>query len=170
MKSIRKGYLKKNKKVINATICSSNGITFKSKLEMNTYTILKELGFNPLYEFKTFELYKEFVPKIPFYSKETACQHKKRVKKDGNKNLLLSLKDTKVQGIHYTPDFYFKYKNLDVYMETKGIPNETYYLRKKLFRKYLNDKFIKTGQKSIFFEITSLAQLRQAAEIIKNFK
>ena len=41
--------LKRNKKVTNATICESSGITFKSQLEKTIYNTLVEQGFIPKY-------------------------------------------------------------------------------------------------------------------------
>ena len=58
--------------------------------------------------------------------------------------------------------FYFKYGNLDVYIEAKGIENDVFYLKKKLFRKYLDDIFTRTKQHSIYFEIYTKKQLLQA--------
>lgn len=37
-----------------------------------------------------------------------------------------------------------------------------------MFRKYLDDIYLKTGKKSIFFEVYSKKQCIQAIDIIKN--
>ena len=58
----------------------------------------------------------------------------------------------------------------DVYIEAKGIENDVFYIKKKLFRKYLDDWFIKTNQSSIYFEIYTKKQLLQAIEIIKKYE
>ena len=50
------------------------------------------------------------------------------------------------------------------------IENDCYYLKKKLFRKYLEDLYNTTGKKSIFFEVYSKKQLLQAIEIIKQYE
>lgn len=157
-----------NKKIRNATKSKIGNITFKSQLEKKSYLYLKELGFNVLYEPKTHILWDSFEPITPFYDKETDTQFNKRIEEGSNiKYKLLNLKKNKVIGIRYTPDFYLKYNNVDVYLETKGKENDCFYLKKKLFRKYLDDIYLKTKQKSIFFEIYTLKQLKQAAEIIK---
>ena len=159
-----------NKKIRNATICNQGTITFKSKLEKATYNILLELGFKPKYEYMTFTLWDSFTPITPFYDKETDNHQKKRVENgDTINNRMLMLKDSKVIGIRYTPDFYFRYNDIDVYIESKGIENEVFYIKKKLFRKYLDDKLITTGQHSIYFEIYTKKQLYQAIEILKTY-
>ena len=62
-----------------------------------------------------------------------------------------------------------EYKNLNVYIEAKGIENDVFYIKKKLFIKYLDDLFIKTGEYSIYFEVYTKKQLLQAIEIIKDY-
>ena len=99
------------------------------------------------------------------------AQQTKRINNGGTtKSKILTLKTGKIVGIRYTPDFYFKYGNLDVYIEAKGIENDVFYLKKKLFRKYLDDIFIRTKQHSIYFEIYTKKQLLQAIEIIKEYE
>lgn len=162
---------KNNKKIRNATECKSGNLTFKSQLEKSIYKTLLEQGFNPQYEPKTHELWSGFIPITPFYDKESDAQQTKRINNGGTtKSKILTLKTGKIVGIRYTPDFYFKYGNLDVYIEAKGIENDVFYLKKKLFRKYLDDIFIRTKQHSIYFEIYTKKQLLQAIEIIKEYE
>ena len=159
-----------NKKIRNATVCKEGHITFKSQLEKVVYNTLKQHQFDVKYEPVTFELWESFVPITPFYDKESDTQQLKRTDLgDKNKSRQLVLKNSKIVGIRYTPDFYFQYKNLDVYIEAKGIENDVFYIKKKLFRKFLDDKYISTGQHSIFFEIYTKKQLLQAIEILKNY-
>lgn len=161
---------RKNKKIRNATVCKTKDITFKSQLEKGIYNTLQQLGFDVKYEPVTHELWGSFTPITPFYDKESDTQQSKRIKEgDTTKSKILILKEGKIIGIRYTPDFYFKYKNLDVYIEAKGIENDVFYIKKKLFRKYLDDKLISTKQHSIFFEIYTKKQLLQAVEIIKSY-
>ena len=111
------------------------------------------------------------MPLTPFYDKETDTQQAKRIEGgDTVKNRVLVLKTGKIVGIRYTPDFYFRYGKLDVYIEAKGIENDVFYIKKKLFRKYLDDWFIKTKRPSIYFEIYTKKQLLQAIEIIKEYE
>ena len=127
---------KNNKKIRNATECKSGNLTFKSQLEKSIYKTLLEQGFNPQYEPKTHELWSGFIPITPFYDKESDAQQTKRINNGGTtKSKILTLKTGKIVGIRYTPDFYFKYGNLDVYIEAKGIEHDFFYLKKKLFRK-----------------------------------
>ena len=160
-----------NKKIRNATGCKVHNITFKSKLEKTVYLTLLEHGFNPQYEPKTIVLWEGFNPITPFYDKESDTQHQKRVEAgDTNKNRMLTEKKGKVIGLRYTPDFYLSYNGLDVWIESKGMENDVYYIKKKLFRFYLDKVLTETGQHSIFFEIYTKKQLLQAIDIIKHYE
>lgn len=162
---------KSNQKIRNATECKSNSITFKSQLEKSIYNTLMELGFNPQYEPKTYTLWDGFNPITPFYDKETDSQRAKRLIIDKEtRSKILVLKSNKITGIRYTPDFYFKCGNLNVYIEAKGIENDVFYIKKKLFRKYLDDQFIKYNQYSIYFEVYTKKQLLQAINIVKEYE
>ena len=161
-----------NKKIKNATTCKSGSITFKSKLEKTCYDTLDQLGFNPQYEPKSFELWKSFEPITPFYDQETKKHQVKRLEKKEYLNIkskMLIPKTGKVIGIRYTPDIYFRYQNLDVYIEIKGKENDVFYIKKKLFRKYLDDLWLNTSQPSIYFEVYTKKQLLQAIDIIKEY-
>lgn len=157
---------KANKKIRNATAGTSNNITFKSQLEKSIYNTLQQEGFNPQYEPKTFTLWDGFNPITPYYDKETP---KQRDKRDPKSSIMLTKKSSKVVGIRYTPDFYFKYNDLDVYIEAKGIENDVFYIKKKMFVKYLDDKLINEGQRSIYFEVYTKKQLLQAIKIIRDY-
>lgn len=160
-----------NKKIRNATVCKGSGISFKSALERSVYNTLRQSGFDPKYEPKTYMLWSGFVPITPFYDKETDTQQRKRIDGgDTNKSKILVPKTEKIIGIRYTPDFYFRYGKLDVYIETKGFENDVFYIKKKMFRYLLDQKFFSTGQHSIFFEIYTKKQLLQAIETIKSYE
>lgn len=159
-----------NKKIRNATQSSSRGITFKSQLEKSIYNTLLQQGFEPQYEPKTFTLWDGFTPITPFYDKETDKQNQKRAELLGKKvPKILVQKEGKVIGIRYKPDFYFKYNDLNVYIEAKGIENDVFYIKKKMFIKYLDDRYLESGEKSIYFEVYTKKQLLQAVEIIKEY-
>ena len=159
-----------NKKIKNAQKNSCNRIQFKSKLEKTIYQTLVEKGYSPLYEPETILRWDSFIPQTPFYDRETDNQYKKRTEKETKKSFRrLVLKTDKIIGIRYTPDFYFKYKDLDVWIESKGFENDIFYIKKKLFRKYLDNKLEKEGIKSIFFEVYTKNQLLQALDIIKEY-
>ena len=134
------------------------------------YNTLQQLGFNPQYEPETHVLWEGFDPITPFYDKETDTQRKKRFEGgDLDKSKRLVLKSGKITGIRYTPDFYFRYGKLDVYIETKGFENDVFYIKKKMFRYFLDQRFNSTGQHSIFFEIYTKKQLLQSIQIIKDY-
>lgn len=161
-----------NKKIRNATLIKAKGITFKSQLEKMVYKTLIENNITPEYEKYTFVLWEGFTPITPFYDQETDRQQEKRnlvESPDKKTPKQLILKSDKVVGIRYTPDFHFKVGEVDVWIEVKGIENDVFYVKKKLFRKFLDDRFEKEGKRSIFFEIYTKRQLLQALEIINNY-
>lgn len=161
-----------NKKIRNATQSSSKGITFKSQLEKSIYNTLLQQGFEPQYEPTTFTLWEGFEPITPYYDKETDKQKIKRLSDgiDTRTSKILIQKTGKIVGIRYTPDFYFKYKDLNVYIEAKGIENDVFYIKKKMFIKYLDNLCIEKGERSIYFEVYTKKQLLQAVEIIKSYE
>lgn len=154
-----------NKKIANATRNTYDDIVFKSILEKTVYSTLVLLGYNPQYEPQTFTLFEGFTPITPFYDKMSDS----KMKKDKLGCRMLELKSGKIIGIKYTPDFYFRYKDIDVYIEAKGMENDVFYIKKKLFIKFLDERFLSTGQKSMYFEIYNKRQLLQALEIIKDY-
>lgn len=160
-----------NKKIRNATQSISGGITFKSKLEKSIYDTLLEQGFNPKYEPITFVIWEGFRPTIPYYDRETNYQRDVRLAASGGSSAkMLVRKKARIINVQYTPDFYFKYNDLNVYIEAKGIENDVFYLKKKMFIKYLDDLYLEKGEKSIYFEVYTRKQLLQAIEIIKNYE
>lgn len=160
-----------NKKIRNATQSISGGITFKSKLEKSIYDTLLEQGFNPKYEPITFVIWEGFRPTIPYYDRETNYQRDVRLAASGGSSAkMLVRKKARILNVQYTPDFYFKYNDLNVYIEAKGIENDVFYLKKKMFIKYLDDLYLEKGERSIYFEVYTRKQLLQAIEIIKNYE
>ena len=61
-----------------------------------------------------------------------------------------------------------KYNNLDIWIEVKSIENDVFYIKKKMFLKYLDEHFLHSGEKSVFFEVRTKRQLFQAINIIKS--
>ena len=143
--------LHENKKIKNASPLEYDGISFKSKLEKMIYQTLKEQGFPVEYEPHKFVLWQGFRPTVPFYDKDKSTR-------------MLKLESKKIIDITYTPDFVFIYKGFLVIIEAKGMENDRFYLKKKMFRKWLEDN----NPKSIYFEIYTKKQLLQAINIIKN--
>ena len=164
--------MSKNKKIRNATVAKVKGITFKSQTEKMVYKALLDNNIEPEYEKHTFLLWDGFTPVTPFYDQETNKQQEKRNQAENSGKTTpkeLILKSEKVIGIRYTPDFHFKVKDVDIWIEVKGIENDVFYIKKKLFRKFLDDRFEKEGKRSMFFEIYTKRQLLQALEIINNY-
>lgn len=145
------GRRSENKKIKNASPLEYDGIFFKSKLEKMAYQTLKEQGFPVLYEPKKFIIWEGFRPNVPFYNKDASTR-------------MLKMDSKKVIDISYTPDLMFEYNNHLIIIEMKGFENNTYPLKKKIFRKWLESN----NPNSIYFEIFTKKQLLQAIEIIKN--
>lgn len=119
-----------NKKVRNATVLNYYGKTFKSKLELHCYKKLKEANIKFQYE----EIKYELVPGFTFEndSYELFKRKGKRV---------FGLQRSTIRSISYTPDFvgYYPHSKTKFIIETKGNPNDSFPLRWKLFKKYLQD-------------------------------
>ena len=141
---------KANKKIRNATPKEFNGIKFKSILEVMVYKTLLSVGFEPLYEKNKFVIWQGLYPSVPFYDKDTTTR-------------MLKLNKKKIIDITYTPDFTFEYNKRLIIIEVKGFENDVFPVKKKLFRKSLEE----THPEALFFEIYTKKQLLQAIEIIK---
>lgn len=138
-----------NKKIKNATETVYNNITFKSKLEYSFYKTLHEAGFDVQYEPLKYVIVKGFSPKVPFWNR--------------SKSRVFRCDMSKVRDITYTPDFIIKGTECLYIIEAKGIENDTYPIKKKLFRKYLEDNNIK----AMYFEVHTKKELLQVIDIIK---
>ena len=143
-----------NKKIRNATVVKSNKITFKSMLEKMCYNTLLEQGFTPI---------------TPYYDEESKNHLLKRREQGDKTPRKLVQKNSKIIGIRYTCDFYIKYEDLDIWIEVKSIENDVFYIKKKMFLKYLDNLYNTTGQKSMYFEVHSKKQLLQMIEIVKEY-
>lgn len=142
-----------NKKIKNASPLEYDGISFKSKLEKTIYQTLKENHFPVQYEPQKFIIWEGFKPTVPFYNKDKATR-------------MLKLETKKLINITYTPDFIFYHNNHMVVIEAKGMENDCFYIKKKMFRKWLEEH----QPDSIFFEIYTKRQLLQAIDTIKALK
>jgi len=143
-----------NHKVKNATPLEYNNIQFKSRLEVMIYKTLLQEGFNVQYEPTKYIIWEGFKPNVSFYNKD-------------KKTRMLKLDNKRLIDITYTPDFIFEYKDTTIVIEAKGFENDTFPIKKKLFRKWLENQNSQ-GNKYIFFEIFTKKQLMQAIDIIKN--
>ena len=139
-----------NKKIRGATRLVSDGISFKSQLEVVIYKELLRSGFNPKYEERKFVIWEGVKPTKPFYNRDIQTK-------------MLKLDMGKIRDITYTPDFTFEYKNHLIIIEAKGFENDTFPIKKKLFRGLLE----KMETPVIYFEVYTKKQLLQAIEILK---
>ena len=140
-----------NKKIKNATPFEYAGINFKSKTEVMAYKTLLEHGFEVAYEPTSYTLWEGFKPTFPFY---------RPVGKSKN----LELDNTKTINITYTPDFVVTFKDIPVIIEMKGFQNDTYPIKRKMFRKVLENL-----NEGFFFEVYTKKQLLQAIQIVKDY-
>ena len=102
-----------------------DGITFASGLEKYMYLALKKAKIKADYEGETFTLINGFEFEVDSYERQS--NGKGEFKDRGNKKIL---------PIKYTPDFV----NKDFIIECKGRANESFPMRWKLFKRYINNK------------------------------
>jgi len=140
-----------NKKIKNARESVFNGITFKSKLEESFYKTLKAANLDPNYELMKFILIDGFRPTVPFYNR--------------SKSKVFRLDMSKVRDITYTPDFTLLYNDTLFIIEAKGIENDTYPLKKKLFRRLLESMKVPC----VYFEVHTKRELLKVIDIIKSY-
>ena len=100
-----------------------DGIKFASGLEAYMYKALKKAKIKADYEKRTFEVFSGF------YFPENAYE-----RQANGKGSMINRGDKKILGIKYTPDFEGK----DFIIECKGRPNDTFPIRWKMFKKYVN--------------------------------
>ena len=101
-----------------------DGITFSSGLERYMYMALKKSKIPAVYEGQTYEIFSGF--DFPNLSYERCGNGKGEYKNRGNKKIL---------NIKYTPDFIGR----GFIIETKGRANESFPLRWKMFKKYVQE-------------------------------
>ena len=138
-----------NKKIKNATPAVLNDLKFKSSIEKTIYKALIEQGINPAYESYTYILSEGFRPTKVFYVRGVT------------KGFHYEMKP--VSNITYTPDFTFTLNGIFVIIEVKGFENDTFYIKKNLFRKYLET----WNTPVMFFEIRTKKELLQALNVVR---
>lgn len=141
-----------NKKIKGATPNTYKGINFKSLLETRMYKALLDIGITPEYEKHTYTLSPVKKATVPFYN---------RTKKRGFHRIKGS-----ISAITYTPDFEFDYNGYRIILEAKGKENDTFPLKRNLFRKVLEG----WTTPCIYLEVRSKKELYEALEAIKNEK
>ena len=100
-----------------------DGITFASGLERYMYQALKKAKIKAKYEGETYVVQDSFNFNQDCYEKQ--ANGKGEYKNRGNKA---------IQSVKYTPDFIGK----DFIIECKGRANESFPMRWKMFKKYVN--------------------------------
>ena len=131
-----------NKKVINTTAVSQDGINFRSKAERTFYNLIKETGFDFQYEPKSLVLLEGFYPK-PWY--EGMKEHTE-----------------KVRNMTYTPDFIVYVNGHTFLIEVKGMATDRYIVKRKLLLNYL-----KQVDSYHFFEVHTKRDMLFCIEKIK---
>lgn len=137
-----------NRKIKNARETTFNGITFKSKLEESFYKTLLQAGFSVNYESLKFTIIDGFTPTVPFYNRSKSRVFRKDM--------------SKVRAITYTPDFTFTYNGILFIIEAKGIENDVFPLKRKLFRRFLESM----EMPCMYFEVHTKKELLQVIDII----
>ena len=101
-----------------------DGITFASGLERYMYQALKKAKIKAKYEGATFELQKGFMFNIDSFERQS-----------NGKGDMVNRGQKKILNIKYTPDFVSD----SFIIECKGRANESFPIRWKMFKKYVND-------------------------------
>ena len=120
---LKKRYSKKRGPV-RAKKVTFDGIKFASGLEKYMYMALKKAKISAIYEGAVFELQEGFMFDVDSYERQ------------GNgKGAMINRGQKKILNIKYTPDFVSD----SFIIECKGRANESFPLRWKMFKKYVND-------------------------------
>lgn len=122
-------------RVKNATAVDAYGLHFRSKLELYTYEAFMKAGIPVKYEPKHFTL----LPKFTYL-------------------------DEKIRPITYLPDFIGKYKDQSFVIECKGLLGESFPLRAKLFKHYLQ----RHRSKMRYYIVRNHKQVDELINTIKN--
>jgi hypothetical protein len=120
---MRKKY-KRKKGPVRSKKVTFDGITFASGLEKYMYLALKEAKIKARYEGETYILQDSFEFKNESYERQS-----------NGKGDMVNRGQKKILNIKYTPDFVSD----SFIIECKGRANESFPLRWKMFKKYIND-------------------------------
>ena len=116
---------RKKRGPVRAKKVSFDGITFASGLEKYMYVALKKAKIYAEYEGMTFTLQDAFKFNVDSYERQS-----------NGKGEMVNRGQKKIQSIKYTPDFI----SPSFIIECKGRANESFPMRWKLFKKYVNHK------------------------------
>ena len=125
MKTLKSRYKKKKKRgPVRAKKVTFDGIKFASGLEKYMYIALKKAKIKAKYEGQTYIVQEGFTFKNESYERQSNC-----------KGDLVNRGCKKILPIKYTPDFVSR----SFIIECKGRANESFPLRWKMFKKYVNE-------------------------------
>ena len=116
---------KRKRGPVRANKVSLDGIKFASGLEKYMYQALKDAKIHAEYEGATFVLQEDFNFEIDSYERQA-----------NGKGDMVNRGQKKIQSIKYTPDFV----SSSFIIECKGRANESFPMRWKMFKKYVNHK------------------------------
>ena len=116
---------KRKKGPVRSKKVTFDGITFASGLEKYMYIALKKAKIHADYEGATFVLQEDFKFQIDSYERQA-----------NGKGDMVNRGQNKIQSIKYTPDFV----SSSFIIECKGRANESFPMRWKMFKKYVNHK------------------------------
>ena len=122
--NMRRGFRRSKKRgPVRANKVTFDGIKFASGLEKYMYKALKSAKISATYEGATFEVQEGFMFNVDSYERQ------------GNgKGDMVNRGQKKILNIKYTPDFVSD----SFIIECKGRANESFPLRWKMFKKYVN--------------------------------
>ena len=116
--------IRRKKGPVRSKKATFDGITFASGLEVYMYKALKKAKIKAIYEGATFELQEGFMFNTDSFERQ------------GNgKGEMVNRGQKKILNIKYTPDFVSD----SFIIECKGRANESFPIRWKMFKKYVND-------------------------------
>ena len=115
---------KKKRGPVRAKKVSFDGINFASGLEKYMYQALKKAKIKAKYEGETYVLQESFAFEVDSYERQA-----------NGKGDLVNRGQKKILNIKYTPDFISD----SFIIECKGRANESFPIRWKMFKKYVND-------------------------------
>ena len=121
---MKKKYKNKKRGPVRAKKVTFDGIKFASGLEKYMYIVLKKAKIKANYEGQTYVVQESFSFKNESYERQS-----------NGKGDLVNRGCKKVLPIKYTPDFVSD----SFIIECKGRANESFPLRWKMFKKYVND-------------------------------
>jgi hypothetical protein len=117
--------IKRKKGPVRSKKVKFDGIQFASGLEKYMYIALKKAKIHAEYEGATFVLQEDFKFEIDSYERQA-----------NGKGNMVNRGQKKIQSIKYTPDFI----SSSFIIECKGRANESFPIRWKMFKKYVNHK------------------------------